>query len=155
MHCHECRGQESYSDDVRLTQGSKDMSIRGDSYGTASEKEIAEPISLCPNLFWRTFDHFGNPHFDIVTQLLEIANAGEEQDDRRAENQKENKNDHRITAESTNSQTKTREAEDNWSSPKLPTNHGSGVTDFVLCQKSLLHGQFWHGFAAPDKSATA
>jgi hypothetical protein len=101
-----------YTNYLVVGQVSIDMSIRGDPYGTASEKEIAEPISLCPNFLRRNFDDFGNPHFDIVTHLLEIANAGEAQDDCRAENQKESKNDHRITADSTNSQTKTGKAED-------------------------------------------
>ena len=79
------------------------MSVRGNSYSTASEAEIAGPISLCPDFLRRTFDDFDNPHFDIVTHFLEIANAGEAQDDFCAENQKENKNDRRITADSTNS----------------------------------------------------
>ena len=145
MHCHQCRGQESYLNDVRLAQVFEHMSIRGDSYGTASENETGGSISLYPNFFWRTFDKFDNPHLNIVTHLLEFAKAEETLDDFPGEDQKENKNDHRIATDSADSQANTCKAENKWSSPKPPTNHGSGVTDFVLSQKSLLHNQFSHG----------
>src|ERR1700722_1009474 len=155
MYCHQCCWQEGNFYNVRLTQAIVDLNVRGNSYGTPSENEIAEPISLCPYFLGCALDDFDNPHFEVVTHFLEISKAGEEYKHCRAENQNENENDNRIAADSANSQTETCKAEYSRSSPKPRTDHGSSFADLVLGQESLLHGPILARIHRAAKSGAA